>query len=276
MSDGNNIEVSVFCTAYNQEKFIAKCLDGFVSQRTDFRFEVLVHDDRSTDGTLDIILDYERRYPDLFMVITEEENQYSKGVDITREIMAPLAHGRYVAYCEGDDYWCDEEKLQKQYDFMESHPECAMCCHNTIKHDLAGLTADEPFSDWTEIHKMTEDEVFMGWLVHTSSYFHRIEDVWYPDGESIYQFGDYVMLCNLFDKGDIYVLPEIMSVYDLNNISGVTLQTAADTKKVIDSSHDRIHFLEEYDQVTEGRHHDVVMKRILSQMYGEANYLKDV
>ena len=124
MSNEEKPLVSVLCLTYNHEKSIAQCLDGFVDQETNFKYEVLVHDDCSTDGTLDIVLSYEKKYPDLFMVITEEENQYSKGVDIYDDIMMPLASGKYIALCEGDDYWSGSHKLQKQLNFMESDPEC--------------------------------------------------------------------------------------------------------------------------------------------------------
>jgi glycosyltransferase involved in cell wall biosynthesis len=88
--DDRKVDVSVLCLSYNQERYIARCLDGFVNQQTDFRYEVLVHDDCSTDGTLQVIMDYERRYPDIFTVVTEEENQYSRHVNIYEDILLPI------------------------------------------------------------------------------------------------------------------------------------------------------------------------------------------
>lgn len=115
----NEVVVSAYCLAYNHEKYIKSALEGFVSQKTDFKYEVFVHDDASTDKTADIINQYAKRYPNIIKPILQKENQYSKGVDISQEIIFPRMKGKYVAICEGDDYWCDNNKLQKQVDFLE-------------------------------------------------------------------------------------------------------------------------------------------------------------
>ena len=132
--DENDIKVSVYCLAYNHEKFIRNTLDGFVSQKTNFKYEVIIHDDASTDNTTNIIREYEEKYPDIIKPIYQTENQYSKGIGIIPNYIVPRIRGKYVAACEGDDYWCDDYKLQKQFDYMEKHSECSMCVHNTIKH----------------------------------------------------------------------------------------------------------------------------------------------
>lgn len=124
-----DVKVSVICTAYNHEKYIRKCLEGFVMQKTNFKFEVLINDDCSTDNTAKIIREFQEKYPDIIKPIYQTENQYSKGVDINGNILLPLAKGKYIAFCEGDDYWCDENKLQSQYDIMELNPDCKMCIH---------------------------------------------------------------------------------------------------------------------------------------------------
>lgn len=259
--------VSVICLAYNQEKYIAQCLKGFAMQNTDFDYEVLVHDDCSTDGTLDMILSYEEKYPDIFTVVTEEENQYSKDVDIYDDIMMPIAQGKYIATCEGDDYWCDETKLQKQYDFMESHPECSLVCHNTLMHDMSKAEPDSPFNGWTEVHRMTEDDVFIGWNVHTSSYFFRRECFGRRDFERRYRiFGDFIELCNAKDYGEVYSLPEIMSVYNFKNPEGLTVVQNQDFKESMKLIEDRIEFLKEYDEYTSHRHSEVIIKRLTMQM----------
>lgn len=123
------IMVSVCCTAYNHAKYIRHTLEGFVRQVTNFRYEVVVHDDASTDGTLTIVREYEQKYPQLIKVIAQKENQYSKGVKIIQNIIFPALQGKYLAICEGDDYWCDDHKLQKQFDAMQAHPECSICTH---------------------------------------------------------------------------------------------------------------------------------------------------
>jgi len=134
MNDGTPL-VSIICLAYNHEKYIRQCLDGFVMQKTGFRYEIIIHDDASKDGTTAIIREYAKKYPGLFVTIFQEENQYSKGIPIGKTYMYPLAKGKYIAECEGDDYWTDPYKLQKQVDFMESHPEYVLCCTDAVQLD---------------------------------------------------------------------------------------------------------------------------------------------
>ena len=130
---GNDVEVSVICNAFNHGRYIRDALNGFVMQKTDFKFEVLVHDDASTDNTADIIREFEEKYPDIIKPIYQTENQYSKGVDIPKTFLHPLVRGRYVALCEGDDYWTDPHKLEKQVAVLEAHPEADICAHRALR-----------------------------------------------------------------------------------------------------------------------------------------------
>jgi len=127
----NGIMVSVVCNAYNQEKYIAEALESFVMQKTDFPFEVLVHDDASTDGTTRIIRDYAAKYPEIIKPYIQTENQYSQHVPLTRKFQYSRAQGKYLAWCEGDDYWTDPLKLQKQVDALEQHPQIDICANCT-------------------------------------------------------------------------------------------------------------------------------------------------
>lgn len=127
-SEDHKIKVSIWCTAYNHEKYILQCLDGFVNQQTNFEFEVIVHDDASTDSTASIIREYERKYPNIIKPIYQTVNQYSqKHINMIKTFFLPKAKGKYIAICEGDDYWIDPLKLQKQVDFMEANPICTIC-----------------------------------------------------------------------------------------------------------------------------------------------------
>lgn len=124
--------VTIRCLVYNHEPYIRQCLEGFVMQNTNFRFEAIVHDDASTDGTAAIIKEYAEKYPDIIKPIFETENQYSKRDGSIRRIMDEHMHGKYIAFCEGDDYWTDPLKLQKQVNFLESHLEYIMSHTNNI------------------------------------------------------------------------------------------------------------------------------------------------
>ena len=126
-----DIVVSVICAAYNHEKFIAEALESFINQETEYAFEVLVNDDASTDKTAEIIRRYEKAYPDIIKPIYQTVNQYGKR-NMTLE-MIKRAKGKYFAFCEGDDCWTDNHKLQKQISYMESHPDCTLCIHNSSR-----------------------------------------------------------------------------------------------------------------------------------------------
>jgi len=125
--------VSICCITYNHAPYIRSALDGFLMQETDFAYEILIHDDASTDGTADIIREYTARYPDIIKPILREENQYSKGISNISIFNFPRARGEFIAMCEGDDYWTDPHKLQKQVDYLRAHPDCALCFHSSHK-----------------------------------------------------------------------------------------------------------------------------------------------
>lgn len=125
--------VSISCITYNQASYIKQCLDGFLCQKTNFEYEVLVHDDASTDGTTAIIEDYEKRYPQIIKLYIQKKNQYSQGKGfVGLRINAERAKGKYLAFCEGDDYWNDPFKLQKQIDFLEKNEDFVLShtCYN--------------------------------------------------------------------------------------------------------------------------------------------------
>lgn len=122
--------VSVCCITYNHAKFIGQALESFLNQNTSFSYEILVYDDASNDGTRDILKEYELKYPQIIRVFYSSENQYSQGVRLLNlRYNLPRARGKYIATCDGDDFWTDPLKLQKQVDFLDSNPEVVMCFH---------------------------------------------------------------------------------------------------------------------------------------------------
>ncbi|MEG2599777.1 MAG: glycosyltransferase [Muribaculaceae bacterium] len=119
--------VSIVCDVYNHGPYLRQCLEGFMMQQTSFQFEVLIHDDASTDDSAEVIREYEKKYPHVIKPIYQSENQYSQGISIWQTYQFSRAQGKYIALCEGDDYWTDPLKLQKQVDFLEAHPDYGMC-----------------------------------------------------------------------------------------------------------------------------------------------------
>ena len=169
------IKVSVLCLTYNHENYIADALSSFIQQKSNFKYEILVNDDCSTDRTTEIVKEYALKYPDIIKPIFHEENQYSKGVSPIRDILIPGAKGKYIAICEGDDYWIDDHKLQIQYDYMENHSECSLCVHNAylVDEDKQNIGIVKT-SDGNEKISIKDVLVQGGDFIATSSIFARL------------------------------------------------------------------------------------------------------
>lgn len=128
--------VSISCITYNHENYIRDAIEGFLMQKTTFPVEILIHDDASTDKTASIVREYEEKYPQLIKPIYQTENQYSKRDGTIGRIQRGRARGKYYATCEGDDYWTDPLKLQKQVDLMETKPDCTICFHSSLINNV--------------------------------------------------------------------------------------------------------------------------------------------
>lgn len=164
----NNI-VAVFCMTFNQAAFIRQTIEGFLMQQTNFPFIVVLHDDASTDGTIEIIKEYQTKYPDIIKPIFEESNLYSKvGYQGVFKVIVPQLNAKYVAICDGDDYWIDPLKLQKQVDFLESHPDYSMCFHKALEHYEDGNIEDRTFAD-VEDRDYNGVEINDNWICASSS-----------------------------------------------------------------------------------------------------------
>jgi glycosyltransferase involved in cell wall biosynthesis len=148
--------VSICCITYNHEKYIRDAIEGFLMQRTSFPIEIIIHDDASTDTTSDIIRGYVDKFPNLITPIIQKENQYSKGIKPLQRFILPRARGKYIAICEGDDYWTDPLKLQKQVDFLNDHPDISFCSHNVNKVDQNNNIIEENNSKMTNYFKPKE------------------------------------------------------------------------------------------------------------------------
>lgn len=211
-------KVSILCTAYNHEKYIADALEGFVTQQTDFPFEVLVSDDASTDRTADIIRDYASRYPDIIRPFLFAENQYGQGKDIYKEYFYPNARGEYIAMCEGDDYWTDPQKLQLQVDWLDAHPEYTACVHNSVFLDCRTGQQDVRYSQDGDRDLHFEDVIPCGGNAYqTSSLMYRREFAFErPDYVLAAKgYGDYPRAILLSLNGAIRFIDRPMSVYRL-------------------------------------------------------------
>lgn len=225
-----NYTVAVWCITYNQKDFIKDALNGFVMQKTNFPFVVIVHDDKSTDGTSDIILEYAKKYPNIIIPVIESENQWSKGglKHIVNIMNSHYRIGKYIAFCEGDDYWTSPDKLQTQIDFLESHPEYSMCFHSAKKKYECNSIA------WINCENIGDKDydatdLFVNWTVPTASVVCRKEAMEFyaniKGAERIQNYDIFIILsCAM--TGKIRGISRQMSVYRIQG-EGLTYNQKA-------------------------------------------------
>lgn len=166
------VKVSVLCLSYNQVDYIEECLDSILMQKTNFDFEVLINDDASNDGTKEIIEKYQKKYPKIIKPNYQKENQYSQGKrNMIVRYLLPHAKGKYLAICEGDDYWTDPHKLQKQVDFLDENPEYSLCFHPVKVFFENGEEKDSVYPTGTT--GFTVERLLEGNFIQTNSVMYR-------------------------------------------------------------------------------------------------------
>lgn len=215
--DDDKILVSIKCLVYNHEPYLRQCLEGFVMQKTNFRFEAVVHDDASTDGSAAIIREYAEKYPDIIKPIYETENQYSKHDGSLRCIVNSACKGKYIALCEGDDYWIDPLKLQKQVDFLEAHPDYILCGTNGLVLWDNGTNAPEYFNRNFTSRELLPGDVIGKWPFPTASLVFRHDLLKLADDFKCVTYnGDIRMILVALANGRIWALADVAVVYRKN------------------------------------------------------------
>ena len=207
--------VSICVLAFNHEHYLRQALDSFLSQKTDFPYEIVIHDDASTDSTAEIIREYEQRYPEIFRPLYQKENQYSKGIhNISAAFNSPRAREKYIAFCEGDDYWISDGKLQTQVDYMEGHPECALCVHgaDSVTEQGESLAEIRPYQ---ESRVVPAEEVVTERICYPSAsmLFRTCLVKELPDYYLKAPVGDIPLHLHLATKGTVYYLDERLCAY---------------------------------------------------------------
>lgn len=268
------IVVSIICNVYNHGKYIRDALEGFVSQKTNFSFEVLVHDDASTDNSAEIIREYAARYPDVIKPICQVENQHSRRVPITKTFQLPRAQGKYLAVCEGDDYWTDPMKLQKQFDFMEANPEYSMCACSAVwldmrtgkqVHHLCTASVDRDVS-LEEIILETKGRVFQFATLLMKKEIYTDKPAWTQK----FRVGDTPLAMYAAMCGKVRMLSDTMVVYRNHAEGSWTSKIDKDVqfkKKMFVSM---IEGLEAFDEATEHQYEETVSQRIKRYRYSIA------
>lgn len=213
--------VSISCITYNHAPFLRECFEGFLSQKVDFPYEIVVYDDASTDGTQELIQEYQKKYPAHFKVLLNDENQYSKGVrGINIRYNFPRCRGKYIALCEGDDYWSDTKKLQKQVDFLESNGDYTASVHSALVFNQNTGKVEE--SLYNKINrdfdlKFSDILKHQGSVYPTCSLLMRKDKIFYPDNLLYFTGGDLILIFFLVLKGKVRFMKEKMGVYRIHS-----------------------------------------------------------
>lgn len=265
------VMVSICCITYNQEEYIRDALDGFLSQDTDFSYEVLIHDDASTDGTADIIREYARQYPEIIKPILQTENQYAKGLtNVSGTYNFPRAKGRYIAMCEGDDYWTDPHKLQRQADYMEAHPDCSLVFHSACIEVQGRALTERRMRPYRRSRRVSPEEIIDKTCGYpTASLMFRADMVRIlPDFYVNAPLADIPLQLMAAARGWAYYMDRPMCVYRLGGaFSWTTLMKQGDyERKQRQYYQDMKKMYRGFDRETGGRFHEVA-RRALARIY---------
>lgn len=214
----NDIDVSIVVATFNQVNYISKCLDSILLQETNFSFEILIGEDDSRDGTRDICKSYANQYPDKIRLLLHSRKNNIKingGPSGRFNVLYTLgqARGKYIALCEGDDYWNDHDKLQRQFDFMENNSDFSLCFHSHFEESLNGQSLVRKFKADTTLGTKSAILGGGGLMASNSMFFRRDGIIDFPELLERSPIGDTPMVVFLSTKGKIRYLDQPMSVY---------------------------------------------------------------
>lgn len=263
MKEKEEVLVSISCLTYNHEKFIKEAIESFLMQKTNFKYEILIHDDASTDGIQEIIREYEKKYPDVIKPIYQKENQYSKGKKVSF-FNNKRAKGKYIAICEGDDYWTDPYKLQKQIDYMEKNEECGMCFHNVGIYDEQKKEEIGEVRPYKKNQISSTEDIIMGdggfigtnSIVYRKKYEENIPEFYYEC-----PVGDYPLQIFHSTKKYAYYIDEKMSNYRVNIGTSWTDKNNS-YRKQKDLRIALIKMLREFNKYSDKKYEKIIEKRI--------------
>lgn len=256
------VKLTICCIAFNHESFVAQCLEGFLDQRCDFRVEVLIYDDASSDRTAAIIDDYAKRHPTIFRTILMQENQYSKGVNPYFAHVFPAARGDYLAICDGDDYWADPDKLARQAAVLNAEPETALTFGPVRGVDASG--AEVPYQGGVQ-HDLTPAELKAAPPINTLTACFR--NIYRGPPVSLYvrtsTIGDLLVWAMLGYHGRARYLPDLLPANYRLHASGLISMQARE-RQILATVIARFHIAAYHSEMGDAGAHDVAMMDALS------------
>ena len=258
--------ITIVVMTYNQKDYIKFALDSILSQKIDADFDILIHDDCSNDGTFQFLLAYQKKNPKKIRIIREESRKFvveGFNMMILNHVI-PHIDSKYIAYCDGDDYWCDNLKLKKQYDFMESHPDYSMCFHSAyqLKKD-SDISSKWFIKDEGDIDLKDLINEMPGIPIATSSIFVKSEVFKnFPDWRKAYSIEDLPLYINAALKGKIHRLADIMCVYRQFSVGSWSSQNKDNDARLITHQNNLIEGIKLFDFQTNQKYHDLVYTHI--------------
>lgn len=259
-----SIMVSISCITYNHEQFIAQALEGFLNQQVDFGYEILIHDDASTDCTADIIRDYTKKYPGLIKPVLQTENQYSKGTRVGAVYNLPRAKGKYIAFCEGDDFWTDTGKLQKQVDLMESRSGYGLCFHAVDVVDQDGRPSGIAVRPYHCSQNVPIEDIIRGVGEYHRTCSLLARAVLLKNLPKFYfqaPAGDLALILYLASQGSVYYIDEAMSAYRSGVTGSWTGRLNESTEQQVKVRTGLLQMFAEFDQFTGYKYAQIVAQR---------------
>lgn len=219
--------VAIYTLVYNHAPFLRDYFEGVIAQQTNFPFIAVVHDDCSTDGSTDIIREYAEKYPQIIKPIYEGVNCYQNDLwdQVIVKMRAAYKDAKYIAFCEGDDYWTDPLKLQKQVDILEQHPEYAFCCHrykiiHESDHSISSDYAQDFFKDGEDL-VVTQELQSRTWLTKVLTMVIRVDLYIQAFDEAKRKYGneclDTCIFYELLKLGNGIALNQFMGMYRQQN-----------------------------------------------------------
>lgn len=274
------IMVSICCITYNHKNYISQALDSFIKQKTSFDFEIVVHDDCSTDGTIEILKEYQKKYPSKIKIIIPEKNLYSQNIKI-EPIIFNQCVGKYIALCDGDDYWCDEQKLQKQFNYMEENINTSLLFHDAKLYMENTQKFKKRKTNIKSSRFINMSELILGTGIGgsfpTCSMFFKKADVEVlPDFFIKSEVGDMPLGLYLGLKGNVFYMSDIMGVYRCNVPGSWTIRIKKRSDdEVIKSQNNFDDMMRAFNKYSNYKYNDEVELYILRNEFELNNYFKD-
>lgn len=265
--------LSICCITYNHLNFIEQAIESFLMQKTTFSFEIIINDDCSTDGTTEILKKYEKKYPELIFPIYHAENEFSKGIrGITARNTFPRARGKYIALCEGDDYWTDPLKLQKQVDFLEKNENINLCFHqvNFVDVNSQHLEFRQYQFDGNFSQYINYETVLANWCITTCSIVFR---------KTFERFPSYFMDCEVGDQPlsyfvnldkSFYYIADVMASYRITDSGYMGTLFHKKLKSKMDFP-----FLDKINELSNKKYNRIIQKRKRNAIIRDLKLMKN-